>query len=209
MSRRIKMFLASGVTVLLATVIISLICIDEWHGLANWAFVTMLWSEIVLFGGSIFIEWFAERSKQIFARSLLYSVIITYSTINFLISVFYMILLKEAATSFTVMQVIMLASESIGIAVSLGVSKGVQKSNIRTAKAVANTEAMIERLNKLALRPECEHFVSSLKKLSDDLRFTDISKVVAEDSTISNAISVIEIETDSTDGFDNKKSKQR
>lgn len=199
MNRRSKTILVSGVISLIATIIVSLICIDVWSGLTGWAFVTMLWSEVVLFGGLVFVEWFAEKSEQIITRSSLYAIIAAYAVINFLISIFYMTLAKEATTSFAVVQVFILAVASVGIVISLAASKSVQRSNEHTVKAVENAEAMIERLNKLALCPECDRFASTLKKMSDDLRFTDISKTVAEDAEISNVISTIEVEIGSTD----------
>jgi predicted DNA-binding protein (UPF0251 family) len=60
-------------------------------------------------------------------------------------------------------------------------------------KAVDNAEAIIERLNKLLVRPECEPYTSMLKSLSEDLRFTDISKTVPEDADIAMNISEIEL----------------
>lgn len=56
MNRRSKTILVSGVILLIATIIVSLICIDDWSGVTGWAFVTMLWSEVVLFGGLVFVE---------------------------------------------------------------------------------------------------------------------------------------------------------
>lgn len=199
MNRRSKTILVSGVISLIATIIVSLICINDWSGLTGWAFVTMLWSDVALFGGLVFVEWSAEKSGQIITRSSLYAIIVAYAIINFLISIFYMTLAKEAATSFAVVQVVILAVASVGIVISLAASKGVQISNEHTAKAVENAEAMIERLNKLALCPEYERFASVLKNASEDLRFTDISKSVAEDAEISNVISTIEVEIGSTD----------
>lgn len=207
MNRRSKTILVSGVISLVATIIVLLICINEWSGLTGWAFFAMLWSEVVLFGGLVFVEWLAEKSEQIITRLSLYVIITAYAVINFLISIFYMTVAKEATTSFTVIQVVILAVASVGIVISLAASKAVQRSNEHTAKAVENAEAMIERLDKLALCPECNRFASTFKKMSAELRFTDISKTVAEDAEISNVISIIEGEIDSTDECTYKKIK--
>lgn len=202
MSRRIKVFLTCGLIALLATVAISLICADDWYGLTNWAFATMLWSEVFLFGGLTVIECLAKRSEQIVTRTLLYPIISIYAAVEFLISVLYMTLLNEATVSFEVLQVILLAVTLTAIAISIGAGKGAQSSSVRAARAVENTESMIERLNKLACRPECEPFAKALKGLSDDLRFTDISKTVAEDAKIIDIISAIEVRIACADGFD-------
>lgn len=194
MNRKSKTILIIGVVTLLATVIVSLICIGDWQGLTVWAFAAMLWSEVVFFGGLIFVEWLSQKTEQIIARSSLYTVIAAYAVINFLISIFYMTLLKESNTSFAIVQIVMFAVAAVCIVIALAISKNVHKANEHTMKAVENAEAMIERLNKLALCTECGQFASMFKKMSDDLRFTDISKAVAEDAEISNVISAIEVE---------------
>lgn len=194
MNRRSKTILISGVIALFATVIISLLCINDWSGLTGIAFGTMLWSEIVLFGGLMFIEWISKKTEQLVIRSALYTVISAYAVINFCISVIYLAFFKEANTSFAVIQVAMLAIAAIVIIISLTASKSVHEANEQTMRTVGNAESMIERLNKLAICPKCEQFAPTLKKMSEDLRFTDISKSVTEDAEICDAISAIEVE---------------
>ena len=198
MNRRSKTILISGGITFTTTIIVLLICIDDWKGLTGWAFAAIMCSEIVLFGGLIFAEWFAKKTDQLILRSSICVIIVTYAVINFLISICYMALSKDATTSFAVIQIIILAVASLSIVISVSVSKGVHKSNGRTMKAVENAEAMIERLDKLALCPECDDFASTIRKISEDLRFTDISKTVVEDAEISNIICTIENEVDST-----------
>lgn len=194
MNRRSKAILISGVIALLATIIITVLCIDNWSGLTGWAFIAMLWSVVVFFGGLIFVECISEKTVQIVTRSALYTVISAYSVINFCISFLFMILFKENNISFAVIQAVLLTVAAIIIIISLAASKGIQRINGKTMEAVSNIETMIERLNKLAIHPECEQFAAMLKKLSSDLYFTDISKSVPEDVEISNIISAIEIE---------------
>ena len=88
----------------------------------------------------------------------------------------------------------MLAIATTSMTISLVASKSVKQANDHTINAVNNTEAMIDRLKKLADCPECEPYTSTLKRLSDDLRFTDTSKIVAEDGEISNLITTLEVE---------------
>lgn len=70
MNRRSKTILVSGVILLIATIIVSLICIDDWSGVTGWAFVTMLWSEVVLFGGLVFVPFLLDLAiLSLIARS--------------------------------------------------------------------------------------------------------------------------------------------
>lgn len=193
MSRRNKTIVAVGLIVLMATVIIATLCIDDWSGITGWAFGTMLWSEIAFFGGLMFVEWIAEKSEQIITRSTLYTLLSLYAFINIFISILYISAFKEATTSFVIIQVILFAVTAITILVSLTVSRSVYLSNAKTMGAANNAEALIERLNKLALSPACEKYAPAIEKLSNDLRFTDISESVPEYAEISDTISSIEL----------------
>lgn len=212
MNRRSKTSLLIGAIVLLITVVIFLLCADDWvemmqTGVTGWAFGTLLWSETTFFGGLAFVEWYSRRSEQIITRSALYVIIPAYAAIEFLVSLLYMTLLKEAVTSFVIVQIVLLAVTVIVMAVFLSASKGVHAANERAMKAAANVDAMVERLNKLAVDPECERFASTLKKLRDDLRFTDTSKAAAEDAEIADVISAIEVELTGRDESANEKIK--
>lgn len=84
MNRRSKTILLSGIIAVIATIIIALVCIDDWTGLTGWAFATMLWSELVFVGGLVFVEWVANRTEQIVTRSTVYTVTTAYAVINFI-----------------------------------------------------------------------------------------------------------------------------
>ena len=193
MKRRSITISISGVIVLLATIIISAICIDDWSGLTGWAFSAILWSEIIFFCGLVFVEWIAERTEQIITRASLYVILSAYAIINIPGSILYIAFYKDACTSFAVVEVALLSLAAVAIVVSLATSKSIRQSNEKTMNAVATIEAMVERLNKLAIAPECKVYSSALKKVSEDLKFTDISVSVPEDAEIDGAISSIEV----------------
>lgn len=207
MNTRCKAILICGIITLLATSIISSLCISDWEGVTKWAFTAILWSEIVLFGGILFVERISQRTEQIITRVLLYTIISLYSVLNLLVSAIYIASFKDGSTSFTIIQVAMFAVATISFVISIVASKAVQQSNEHTMATVENTEQMVERLKKLAVCPACEKYASTLRTLSDDLRFTDISKVVAEDADISILISGIEVEIDSIDDSSDDKIK--
>lgn len=195
MNKRSKSIFLSGCIVLAATIMVSMLCIKDWSGLTGLAFSTMLLAEIVFFAGFISVEWIAEKTEQVIARSAVYTLVCAYAAANILVSILYIVFFKEKVTSFAVIQVVLLAAAAIAVIVSLTAGKSIYESNDNTMKAVINVEALIERLNQLAVSPACTDFSSSLRKLSDDLRFTDISKSVQEDADISDVISAIEIES--------------
>lgn len=194
MKRRSITISISGLITLIATIITFTLCIDDWSGLTGWAFSTMLLTEVIFFGGLVLVERVAERTEQIIARSTLYALLSAYAVINIPVSIIYMAFFKAANTSFAVFEVILLSIFVIAVVVSLATSKSIRHSNDNTMNTVAAIEALIDRLNRLAVSPQCNAYSALLKKLSDDLRFTDISASVPEDAEIDGIISVIEVE---------------
>lgn len=194
MNRRAIAISISGVIILFATIIISVLCIDDWSGLTGWAFGVMLWSEIVFFGGLVLVEWAAEKTEQIIIRSSIYALISAYTAVNIPVSVLYIAFFKEAIISFAIIEIVLLSIIVIAISVFLAASNGVRQSSENIMANRMNIELMIERLNKLAVEPGCDAYSSVLKRLSDDLRFSGLSTSVSEDVEIDKAISAIEIE---------------
>ncbi len=194
MNRRSMTISFSGVIILIVTVIITTLYVDDWPMLTIGAFIMLLLTEILFFGGLILVERIAERSEQIITRSTLYTLLSAYLVVNVPVSILYMAFLKEASTSFMIIEVVLLAILAIGIVVSLTASKGIHQANEITMSNVSNMEALVGRLNKLATMSECEAYAATLKKLSDDLRFTDFSVNVMEDEEIADSISALEIE---------------
>ena len=194
MNRRSKAILLSGVILLIATAALLLLCINDWSGLTKLASSTILWSEIAFFGGLLFVERVAQKTEQVITRSSVYFLLSAYAVINILVSIVYITFFKQSFTSFLVFQIVLFAVVAIAILIFLTASRSIYKANAQTNQTVAGVQAMVDRLNELALNPEYDHFSSTLKKLSEDLRFTDLSTNAPEDAEILDAISAIEIE---------------
>lgn len=199
MKRRSITISISGAITLLATIIISAVCIRDWSGLTGLAFGTMLWTEVVFFGGLVFAEWAAKRTEQIFTRSALYVVLSAYAILNIPISVCYIAFFKRAMTSFVIIEVLLLAVASISIVVSLSTSRGIHESNEKTMTNLKNMNSLVARLDNLAANPKCETYCTALKKLSDDLRYADSSTSTIEDAEIETVISAMEIDVAGSD----------
>lgn len=194
MKRRSITIAIVGVITLLVTILICALCMKDWSGLTAGAFGTLIWTEIAFFGGIAFVEWIAEQTEQIITRSALYAMFSAYAVINIPVSILYMVFFKQARISFVIVEAVLLAILAITIVISLSASAGIHQSNQKTMGNLASMESMIERLNKLAVSPECAAYSSTLKKLGDDLRFSDISTCVPEDAEIAAAISTMEID---------------
>ncbi len=205
MNRRSITISISGIITLLTTIIIGLLCMDDWPGLTGWAFCAILWSEFVFFSGLVFTEWAAAKTEQIITRSALYVLLSGYAILNILVSILFIAFFQEAASAFAGIEVVLFALSAIVI--SLTASKSIRQSNELTLHNVLNIDSMIERLNKLAVTPKCEAYSPSLRKAGEKLRFADHSVQVPEDAEISNTISSIEIDVANDSGNMNDKIK--
>lgn len=194
MNRRSITISICGAITLLATIMIGILCIKDWSGLTGWTFCAMLWSELVFFGGLVFTEWAAAKTEQIITRSALYVLLSGYAIINIFVSILFTSLFPEATAAFAGIKIGLLALFAIAVVVSLTASKSIRQSNEFTLQNISNVESMIERLNRLAVTPECEAYASSLRKACEDLRFTDSSVSVPEDAEINNTLSSVEID---------------
>lgn len=199
MKRRNIVLSISGAAVLLATAVLSALCIKDWSGLTRGAFCAVLWSETAFFGGSVFVEYAAAKTEQIITRAALYSTLSCYAVINIAVSLLYIARFQQAVTSYVVIETVLLAIAAVVIVVSLAASRSVHQANEKSMEQLAAVESLIERLDKLSAAPAYQAYSAALKKLSEDLRFTDMTVSAPEDAGIGQAISAIETEGGSGD----------
>ena len=192
MYRRSIIILISGAITLMASIIIFLLSIKDWSGVTSLAVVAIVWSELVFFGGLTFVEWISKKVEQLIIRPSMYFIIAVYTGINILISILYMMLFKWFVIHFIIIEIALLVISIIFTLISILSASSVRNSNEYTMKSVANMENIILMLDKLAISPECNDFATTIKKLKENLNFTDISKIVPEDKEIVEVVGDIE-----------------
>lgn len=192
MYRRSIIILISGAITLMASIIIFLLSIKDWSGVTSLAVVAIVWSELVFFGGLTFVEWISKKVEQLIIRPSMYFIIAVYTGINILISILYMMLFKWFVIRFIIIEIALLVIAIIFTLISILSASSVRNSNEYTMKSVANMENIILMLDKLAISPEYNDFATTIKKLKENLKFTDISKIVPEDKEIVEVVGDIE-----------------
>lgn len=192
MYRRSIIILISGAITLMASIIIFLLSIKDWSGVTSLAVVAIVWSELVFFGGLTFVEWISKKVEQLIIRPSMYFIIAVYTGINILISILYMMLFKWFVIRFIIIEIALLVIAIIFTLISILSASSVRNSNEYTMKSVANMENIILMLDKLAVSPEYNDFATTIKKLKENLKFTDISKIVPEDKEIVEVVGDIE-----------------
>ncbi|GAB6109497.1 hypothetical protein [Fusibacter bizertensis] len=194
MNTKNKAFLISGTIILMLTIIISLLSINNWTGISVVAFTTILWAEVVFFGGMILLDKILKNHEKIMFIVPYILIISSYSVLAILTSIVFIALLKTALSLFFIIQLILIATAGIALTIFISASKVVGSSNEKILTSVNQVNGLVKRLELLAVSEIGDKYAASFKKLSHDLNFTDISAITEEDELISEQLSIIELE---------------
>lgn len=194
MNRRGKTFAGVGAIVLVATIAIACICIENWKGLTTLAFIFLLWSEIAFFGSSVFIEIISTKGQGIITRSIWYTIVSVYSGIVFILSI---INIGNHCTDckwFWVIQIILFTVGLASLFIGSSASKSVRKSNDRMNNKLAMFNDTLIKIRMIADRLQDNDQAYQLRNLAEELRFSDATVTVDADSKIEKAVSALDIE---------------
>ncbi len=194
MNRRSKALLLSGIIAIFTTVFILVLCIKDWSGITPLASIYIVFAEAILFGGAILIERIASTAEQLIVRVSFYLQLLCYSAISIAISLIFMARYKHDFTLFLVLQLLLLSTAIILLIVMLFTGKAVKSFKEETMTAVIELDGLIARLNTLSASESAKAYSKALKKLAEDLRFTDTSTLVTSDAQIDRVISELQLE---------------
>lgn len=194
MNTRNKTIIFSGIAILLATIITIMLCIRSWSTMAFIATAFIIWAELSFFLGLLAVEQMARWTEQIFLRSSLIVVSSLYSCSVIIASLVFLNLLPHTYTAFWIIQVILLMLSAVLFFVIYASSKSIRTANRRTGNAVTRIESMVHRLEILAASENHGSAASTLKALSEHLRYTDMSVSVSVDEDMEAMISSLEAE---------------
>ncbi len=194
MNRQRKTLLISGTITLVISLVIMVLSIKDWVGVSPIAAVFLIWAEIALFGGLIFMEKIRSQTEQVILQASYLTLLPIYSVITAVLSIIFIIQFNDEWKIFIIVQLIILGVTAILLIVFYTASKGVYDSNVNTMHAIEQTSAYVSRLNLLAVSAGEEEYGLLLKELAEDLRFSDTCTIVSTDTTIDGIISEIELE---------------
>ncbi|MDL2310751.1 hypothetical protein LJC13_02090 [Peptostreptococcaceae bacterium OttesenSCG-928-C18] len=192
MKNRIKLISSIGAIVLALTLILGFINIKDWSGINLVAFLFILLAEIILFAGFILVELSSAKTEQIAYRSGMYIAITIYSLATIAVSLFYMIFTEKSINSFWTIQLILLAILLMICLALYNTSKSFRQKDEKVLFAVAKIEEYVGRLNILSGNNSDKTYGLKLKKIAEDLQFTDVSTTVSADNEIGDSISLLE-----------------
>jgi hypothetical protein len=183
-----------GFTVMAVTVILTSLLPIDWVGITGTAYAAALWSEFVLFAGFAAVEILSDKTEEIITRTSIYAALAAYSSVNFVVSLLFMVFFKDSEKSFTAVQVLLFAALVIALTVILWLSRTVGQSANKTLAATRRIQDFIKRLGVLSAVPVLEPCKKEFEALADDLRYADASINVDEDDLIEAQIEGLEAE---------------
>lgn len=113
MNRRAKVFLIIGAVSILVTLLVALINITVWDGVALPAVLFLLLAELVLFGGFALIERLAEKTAQVFFRAGCGVTLVFYFVLSCTSSLVFLFWFAQALAPFYTIQLILAALAAI------------------------------------------------------------------------------------------------
>lgn len=193
MNNRAKIFSIISPIVLVATIIIFFIMGKEMTLVKFMSFLSILIDEIIFFVGMTLIEIFAEKTSQITLRAGCGTTITLYSVISIVISMIYMIFSIKSIKSFLAIHLILLTACIVLCIIFFSASEKIESNEQKEIDSVRLNNAMIQKIDFLTADSKNKKYLELLKKVSDELRFSDISTVVSVDSEIEDTISRLEL----------------
>lgn len=195
MNRYSKALLISGIITVVISVIVLLLCINDWGGLTPLAAVFFIWAEIVFFGGLIFQQKISSQTEQLVLQASFIPLLTIYSFVCGGLSVLFLIKFKPEWKFFISIQLVLAGITAILLIALYSASKAIRSANRNTMHDIIQINSYISRINTLAVSAgEEESYGLDLKTISEALRFTDVSAVVSVDEEINDIISELELE---------------
>lgn len=190
MNRRMKAVTASGIVVLISSLILFFILIDDISALKGVVFCFLLVGEIVLFSGIYMIEVLSQNVSLLLFRLMAYTALIITAGINIIMSIIYLMLQIQTLKLFLAVQfvlyTILIVLFIIGYATAKGIVNGVEKD-----ATIAQT--LDGYINQLAyLKNDNKTYYEDIRKLEEALKYSDTSVMVSSDEKFKSLLNELD-----------------
>ena len=150
-------------------------------------------AEIVLFGGLLTIEYLSRTTSQIIVRTVCGITLGVGSIASILVSCIYMGRDVDSLRGFYSWQLIIWVLAIIGITIGFFTASSVKASDTRTMNTVMTLTLVTDQLTSLSDDSRNTKYADQLKKIADELRYSDTSSLVPSDEPIQNAVAKLEV----------------
>lgn len=167
----------------------------------------MVGAEIVFFGGLLAIEYLSRTTSQIIVRTVCGIILGVGSLASILVSCIYMGRDIDSLRGFYSWQLIIWVLAIIGITIGYFTASSVKTSDTRTMNAVMTLTNIFDQLTSFSDDSRNTKYADQLKKIADELRYSDTSSLVPSDELIQNAVAKLEVVLVQEYGEDEKDSE--
>ena len=150
-------------------------------------------AEIVLFGGLLTIEYLSRTTSQIIVRTVCGITLGVGSIASILVSCIYMGRDVDSLRGFYSWQLFIWVLAIIGITIGFFTASSVKASDTRTMNAVMTLTLVTDQLTSLSDDSRNTRYAEQLKKIADELRYSDTSSLVPSDELIQNVVAKLEV----------------
>lgn len=193
MKRATGVLLVAGGLSIFATVLIALLMVPSWAGLALPCLFGLVLGEVLLFGGFAWIEWFVGRAPHAFLRLGLSAVISIAALAICAISIAFFVMPLAGLGFFAALQVLvlLLLLMVLGCGAVILLGRGALERDGETRLSVSVNEERANALEEAASSCGSKEIAAALAGVADDIRFLDSSIEVPADKTIDGSIKEI------------------
>lgn len=164
-------------------------------------------AEIVFFGGLLIIEYLSRTTSQIILRTVCGITLGVCSLASVLVSCVYMGRDVDSLRWFYSWQLIIWVLAIVVITIGYFTASSVKNSDTKTMKAVVTLTNVVNLLTSLSVDSRNTKYAEQLKKIADELRYSDTSSIVPSDELIQNAVAKLELALIQEYGEDEKDSE--
>lgn len=193
MNKRGKAISISGIIMFLITIFVFFMMTKDRVATTWISLLFLLFAEVTLFGGLIIIEYLADKTSQIIIRAGCGFVLIAYSIISIIVSMYYIISVKESVKPLMTIQVVLLGIAVILFIVLYITSVSVKDSSDKVVNSTVRVNSGIDKLNLLSQDVSNIKYKKQLENIAEDLKFTDISTLVSCDEKIDCKLACLEL----------------
>ena len=189
--RKNTLLIIGFITLLVSTVIFTMLT-KEKTSLSFLSFGFILFSEILFFGGMLFVENTAENNAEVMLRAGTYSVLTLYLIASVIISIMYIAKIWTKTSNLIAIQAVILGGAAIAIILINISSKRVYENENKINKSYTRGKELVSRVKVLLQNEENSFFSRELEKVIDSLSYGDFSITIEQDVTIESMINELE-----------------
>ncbi|WP_312495582.1 hypothetical protein [Anaerosporobacter sp.] len=196
-----------GVTLVIFTVILFALLTEDRTRTMFICLGFIVGAEIVFFGGLLLIEYLSKTTSQIILRTVCGITLGVGSLASILVSCIYIGRNVDSLRGFYSWQLIIWVLAIIGITIGYFTASSVKTSDTRTMNAVMTLTNIFDQLTSFSDDSRNTKYADQLKKIADELRYSDTSSLVPSDELIQNAVAKLEVVLVQEYGEDEKDSE--